>query len=162
MSYTKGEIVHGALAEIGLAEYEFDISPEEIVAGIRRLDSMMASWSDSGIVASYPLTNLYDSAAIDENSNIPDVAREAVITNLALRLAPSYGKQISPDLRVAAKSSLNTLMRFYSRPVERQLPSMPAGAGYKATEYNRFTPPPSDKYVEDVSDTIDLSGGPDA
>lgn len=159
MSFTKGEIVRAALAEIGLAEYEFDITPEELVSGVRRLDSMLASWSDMGVAVGYPLSNVYDATVLEESSGIPDVAREAVVTNLALRIAPSYGKQVSPDLRVFAKAAMNTMLRYYTRPKQVQFPSMPIGAGYKSTQFN-YSSPPADKYVEDVDNSIDISGGP--
>ena len=56
MSYTKGELALAALEEIGIAEYEFDITPEMRQSIIRRMDMMMAEWNIRGITLSYPVT----------------------------------------------------------------------------------------------------------
>jgi len=158
MSYTKGELASAALEEIGIAEYEYDISPEQKQSAIQRLDSMMAEWGARGIKLSFPISKSINSAPGDD-SNIPDWAWEAVITNLALKIAPSYGKVVSAESKASAKHSLNTLYSMFAKPTEMQLPSMPKGAGYKTTEF-RFTPAPGDPYVEQVNEDVDLSGGP--
>jgi len=158
MSYTKGELALSALEEIGLAEYEYDITPEMRQSVIRRMDMMMAEWGARKIRLSYPITK--DRAPNpDEESSIPDWAGEAVITNLAIRIAPSYGKQVSPETKAVARSSYTTLCGVFSKPLEMQLPSMPIGAGYKNTE-NRWSPEPEDPYVKQVDEEIDLTGEP--
>lgn len=156
MSKTKGEIVSAALSELGLADYEFDISTEEVASGVRRLDAMMAYWSSKGVILNY----LFGESASDSDSGLPSVAEEAVITNLAVRLASSYGKQPSPFVLTTAKSALSTLYAFSTRPRERQLSSMPRGAGYKNTE-QPFTDAPEDPYLDTVDNDVDLSGGLD-
>lgn len=158
MSYTKGELAAAALEEIGIADYEFDISPEQRQAVIRRLDTMMADWTGRKIRLSYPLTKT-PSPDPDQESNIPDWAGEAVVTNLAIRIAPSYGKQVSAETKSIAKHGYTTLCGIFSAPIEMQLPSMPKGAGYKTTEF-RYTPVPEDKTLKQVDESFDPSGGP--
>jgi hypothetical protein len=159
MSYTKGELASSALEEIGIAEYEFDISPEQRQSVIRRMDMMMAEWAAKNILLAYPLTKS-QTPDPDEEANIPDWAGEAVVTNLAIRIAPSYGKNVSMDTKAVAKNAWNTICGVFSSPTEQQFPSMPKGAGYKTTEYN-FTPEPGDPYVKQVNEDIDLTGVPD-
>jgi len=158
MSYTKGELVQAALEEIGIASYEFDISPEQIDSGVSRLDAMMGSWTGLGINLSFPIAKGKNSNS-DTDSNIPDSAYEAVVTNLAIRMAPSYGKAVSLDTRDIARRSYNILLKIFAQPREVQLNKMPLGAGYKASE-TRFTYSPKEEYLKDVDDTVDLSGGP--
>lgn len=157
MSYTKGELADGALEEIGIADYEFDVTPEQRQSAIRRLDMMMAVWGGRGIRLSYPITKT-PSPDPTQESNIPDWAGEAVITNLAVRIAPSYGKKVSAETKINAKYGYNTLCSIFSAPVEMQLPSMPKGAGYKTTEF-RYTPVPEDKTLKQVDESFDPSGG---
>lgn len=159
MSYTKGELASMALEEIGIAEYEFDISPEQRQSVIRRLDAMIADWNTRGILLSYPISKEENSSP-DDDSNIPDWSWEAVATNLAIRIAPSYGKQVSMETKVIAKNGYNTLVGDAAKPKEMQLPSMPKGAGYKTTEF-RYTPQPEDQYLKDVDEEFDPSGGPE-
>jgi hypothetical protein len=160
MSYKKGEIVQASLDAIGISDYEFDVTPGELESGVRKLDAMMGYLSDKGVILSYPISDKYDGSASDEESNIPDVAIEAVITNLALRLAPSYGKQVPMELRSTAKTSLNQLYAVSAAPRKRPIPSIPKGAGYKSMD-SPFTPVPQDTALEDVDDTVELSGGQD-
>ena len=63
---------------------------------------------------------------------MPDSSNEAIYTNLGVKLAPSYGKQVMADTKMTAKESYNTLLSRAAMPVEQQLPgTMPAGAGNK-------------------------------
>ena len=157
MSYTKGELVHSALNEIGIADYDFDIAPEQTESGLRRLDSMMAEFNARGVRLGYPIPNTANGSELSQDSNIPDSAWEAVITNLAIRIAPSYGKMVSPDTKITAKKSLNTLYRISSHPGEMQLNVLPRGAGYKAID-RPFTPPPIDPLLNNTDSELDLEG----
>ncbi len=159
MGYTKGDLVEGALTELGIAGNEFDVVPEQMETDLRRLDSMMAEWTNLGILLSYPTNSSPNTSEEGTDSNIPDTAVEAVLTNLALRLAPSYGKQVSPDTRIIAKNSLTYLIGIIAIPQERLLPAMPKGAGFKNTDYP-FTPRPKDRTLEPVNESFDPSGGP--
>lgn len=130
MSYTKRQFVTAALDEIGIASYEFELTAEQLQSALRRLDSMMADWNARGIRVGYPLPSSPESSDIDAETEVPDRCNEAIITNLAVRLGPSYGKQVSPDTKSTAKRGYNLLITVL--PPEQVLPtSMPAGAGSK-------------------------------
>lgn len=159
MSYSKGELAQSALEELGVSGYDFDTSPDQLQTAIGRMDMMLAEWNIKGIRLGYPISKEENSEPGDD-SNIPDWAWEAVITNLAIRLAPSYGKTVSLDTRAVAKNSFTTLCSNFSMPREMQFNSMPRGAGYKGTN-NRFMSNPSDPYLDSVDDDVDLTGGPE-
>jgi len=133
MSYTKRQFVEAALEEIGLADYVFDLSPEQLQSAVRRMDSMLAAWNAIGIRIGYPLTSNPDDADLDTITAVPDSANEAIILNLALRLSPSYGKAIALPTSAAARMAYNTLMSRAAMPAEQQFPStLPVGAGQKS------------------------------
>jgi hypothetical protein len=93
---------------------------------------MMAAWNALGIRLGYPLPSSPDDSDLDEETNVPDSANEAIYSNLAIKLAPSYGKQVMPDTKMTAKESYNTLLSRAAMPMEQQMPStMPSGAGNK-------------------------------
>lgn len=147
MGYSKRQFVTSALEEIGLAEYVFDLQPQQLESGLRRLDAMMAEWNAKGIRLAYPIPSSPQDSDIDAESEVPDSANEAIICNLAIRLAPSYGKQVMPQTMATAKEGFNTLMSRATAPLELQMPSkMPAGAGkkYWRTYNNPFLRPPVD------------------
>lgn len=147
MAYTKRQFVEAALTEIGLASYVFDIQPEQLEYARRRLDAMMADWNGKGIRLSYPIPASPEQGSLAEETNVPDSANEAVILNLAVRLAPSYGKQIMPDTRMIAKTAYDTILQRATAPIELQFPdTLPSGAGnkYWRVADDPFMPTPVD------------------
>ena len=131
MGYTKRQIVDAALTEIGLGEYSFDIAPEQKQEALRRLDSMLAEWDGRNIRIFYPIPGNPEDSDIEQKIGVPAYAWEALITNLAIRIAPSYGKTVSPNTMTTARHALNTLMARSATPPEMQLASIPSGAGHK-------------------------------
>lgn len=155
MGYTRRDLIDGALAEIGYATYAFDMQAEQLEAVKRRLDSMMAAWNAMGLFLSYPIPSTPEASALADETNIPDSAWEAVVINLAVRIAPMFGKTVSPDTKKAAKATLNTLMSIAAMPNEMQFPgTLPLGAGNKGWRgYQAFFPEPSEGLtVGQVSD----------
>jgi len=129
MSWTKREFVVQALEEIGLASYVFDLQPEQINSARIKLDAMIASWASRGLKLNYPLTQDSD---LDEETGVPDAANEAIYKNLAIALAPSYGKVVPPDTRISAKDAYDSLLRLLVNVPQMRLPTtLPLGAGNK-------------------------------
>lgn len=132
MGWTKRQFITQAFEEIGLASYVFDMTPEQMDSAMRRLDTMMASWNALGIRLGYPLPSSPGDSDLDEQTNVPDAANEAIYTNLGIKLAPSYGKTVMADSKATAKASYNTLLSIAALPMEQQFPgTMPSGAGNK-------------------------------
>jgi len=145
MGYSKRQFVAAAFEEIGLASYVFDLQPEQLQSAMRRLDAMMADWNGKGIRLGYPLPGSPQDSDLDEPTLVPDSANQAIITNLAIRIAPGYGKVLMPETKAVAKDSYNTLLQRAAMPPEQQLPAtMPAGAGNKPWRVydNPFIRPP--------------------
>ena len=137
MGWTKGQFVDAAFEEIGMATYVFDLSADQIQGALRRLDGMIAAWNAKGIRLGYPLPSSPNNSDLNDQTNVPDSAYEAIYTNLAIKIAPGYGKSVSPDTKMTAKQSLQTLLSRAAYPMEQQLPStMPAGAGNKPWRYD--------------------------
>jgi len=138
MSWTKREIVQNAFEEVGLASYAFDLQPEQFQAGLRRLDNMMATWNSRGLRIGYPLTDSPSGSDLDQDSNVTDEAIEAIVSNLAVRLAPMLGKTVSPDTKATARGAYMALLSRRSAILERRIDvnSIPAGAGTKYWRFN--------------------------
>ena len=145
MSWTKRQFVVQAFDEIGLAAYVFDLTPEQLQSALRRLDAMLALWNAKGIRLGYPIPSNPQDSSLDEATDVPDSANEAIYTNLSVRLAPSFGKTVSTDTKASAKLGYDTLLSRAAMPMEQQLPgTMPAGAGNKPwrnTDSPFLTPP---------------------
>jgi hypothetical protein len=63
---------------------------------------------------------------------------------LALKIAPSFGKQVAIEVKVSAKQAYDTLLQRATAPIQMQLPrTMPAGSGRKPWHFdNPFVRPP--------------------
>lgn len=132
MGWTKRQFVEQAFDEIGLAGYTFDLQPEQLQSALRRLDTMMATWNAKGIRLAYPLPSSPQDSDLDQKTEVPDSAYEAIYTNLAIRIAPSFGKQVAIEVKTTAKQAYDVLLQRAAAPIEMRLPStMPVGAGHK-------------------------------
>lgn len=155
MGWTKRQYIEQAFTEIGLAGYIFDITPEELNTALRQLDSMIAKWNGRGIRLSWPMPSSPENDDLDDATNVPDAANEAIYCSLAVRIAPTFGKTVGGQTQFFAKEGYDLLLSRAAEPIPKQLPhTMPAGAGNKPWRNNDspFIRPPIDP----------LLAGPDA
>lgn len=159
MSWTKRQLIEQAFEEIGYASYAYDLETEQLEAGLRRLDSMMATWNGRLIKLGYPLPETQDDSDLDQDSRIPDRANEAVYLSLALRIAPIVGKAVSAETKMSAKLAYNEMLRWAVQPKEMQMPStMPAGAGNKPwRDDDPFLQPLDDRTIDAPVDTLEFN-----
>jgi hypothetical protein len=150
---TKRQLIEAAHAELGLADYVFDLPSEQLQLALRRLDAMMADWNGMGVRLAYPIPGSVEGGDLDADAGVPDRAWEAVVTNLAIRLAPSFGKQVAAETKAGAERGLNMLMGKVPPP-EMTLGRIPAGAGNKPWRWNL------DPFLEPAQPTLDA--GPDS
>jgi hypothetical protein len=160
MPFTKRDIITQAFEEVGLAAYVFDLQPQQLEGALRRLDAMMATWNGKGIRLGYPLPSAPNASDLDQDTNVPDAAIEAMILNLAIRIAPGYGKTVSPDTKASAKNAYNQVMARAAIPVEMQLDAMsiPSGQGNKGWRYynDPFLRTPVDPLTVGPDSVLDL------
>lgn len=159
MSWTKRQFVTQAFEEIGLAAYVFDLQPEQLQAALRRLDAMMARWNAVGVRLGYPIPSSPENSDLDEETNVPDSANEAIYTNLAIKIAPTVGKAVSSETKASAKMAYDTLVMISAIPPEMQLPGdMPSGAGNKPWRFDEtFLPDPTDPLLAGNDGEIDFN-----
>lgn len=132
MSWSKRQYIEQAFYEIGLAGYMFDLSQEQLQSALRQLDMMMSTWDAKGVALGWPIALSPDNSDLDTMAGDHPWANEAIYTNLALRIAPSYGKSVGQDTRTNAKFSYDALLLQAARPRQMQYPgTLPAGAGNK-------------------------------
>ena len=150
---TKRQLVEAAHAELGLADYVFDLPTEQLQLALRRLDAMMADWNGMGLRLGYAIPGSVEGGDLDTEAGVPDRAWEAIVTNLAIRLAPSFGKQVSPQTIASAERGLNMLLGKVLPP-EQTLGRLPAGAGNKPWRWQL------DPFL--ITDAEPIAAGPDS
>jgi len=131
MSWTKKQLIIAAFDEIGIASYEFDLQQGQYESALNKLDSMMASWNGKGIRLGYPLSSSQEASELDGDSLVPDWSYEAVYLNLALRLAPSFGKVVMPELKQHAKDAYDLIVTRTNEMPKVRLSGMLSGQGSK-------------------------------
>lgn len=125
--WTKLDVIKEAFAEIGKAAYDFDLQPEDLQAALRKLDSMMATWGGAlGVRIGFSGGD--GKGSLDASTEVPDWAYEALYLNLALRLAPGYGKQPMQQTMMGAKAALDAVRIRTTQPQPRKIGGY-AGAG---------------------------------
>ena len=132
--WTKGQLIAEAYGELALAGYEFDITPDEQQAGLRRLDAMMARWDSQGIRIGYALNASPDGSDPADASGVSAECVEAVYMNLAVNIAASKGKALAQSTKAAAKTAFDALLSAVVRgqTTQQQLAGgTPKGAGLK-------------------------------
>ena len=141
MGWKKRDFVTQAFDTIGIAGYVYDLEPEQLESARRQLDSMMALWSSKGIKVGYPLSETPNTSDLDDVTQVSAEANEAIYQNLALRIAPGFGKSISPGLQIMAKQSYDALLIKAAMPGQMQFPgNMPMGAGMRGRQHYSTMP----------------------
>lgn len=146
MSWTKKQLAKLAFSELGLARYAYDLRPEQWQEAVAVMESMVAAWNEEGIRIGFSVSSDPESVDPDVASGIPDWANRPVYMNLAIALAPRYGKTPSSFTAAAARSGYDALALRMAMPVGRQLPAgTPVGAGNKPWSLDvPFTRQPED------------------
>lgn len=152
MGYTKQQLIEEAFSEMGMAEYVFDLSPEGLQGALRRMDAMLASWYGLGVSLGYLLPVSPAESNLSDASGLPDWAVEAVVTNLAIKLAPSYGKQVNPATKANAKAAYDVVLKRCAMPGEMRRRAMPAGAGHKTVWSNSV-------FLPETPESLDTGSG---
>jgi len=154
MSESKRRVIENSLGKIGYNTYTFDLQPEHYSDALSILDGMVAQWGLVGNYVRAPISDNPDDSDLDEDSNIPVAFLEAVKCNLALALAPLYGKEPSRQLIQQAKDGKDMLLIHAAKPEEMQYRSnTPRGAGNRARGYFR------ERRFYEVKDRIRTRGG---
>lgn len=130
--WTKQQLIEAAFDELALAHVVFDLDADTLESALRTLDSMMAEWAGApGISIGYVLPATPDDSNIADDSGIPDSANRPVYTNLAVQLASSRGKTLTPQTIAAATRGYNALLGAAVTPVGQSSGLPIIGAGNK-------------------------------
>ena len=132
MAWTKRAIVETAYEEIGVsAALGYDVTPEQMALGLSRLDALMEELYQQGYRLTYNAPAEYRGGDLDDDSGIPAGANQAVYLSLALRLAPTIGRQVSMETKAAHRTAMNAIAIGPATlpTVRRDTDAVPAGAG---------------------------------
>ncbi len=123
---TNLEIIEDALRDIGVISEIESASAEQGQFALRRLNLIMETWKEDDIDIGY-----FAQTSTVDTVPIPDWAELAVVSALAVAIAPKFGASISPELAVVIDNSVNTLKRkvLSEKLTGADMSHLPVGAG---------------------------------
>jgi hypothetical protein len=119
---TASEVITAALGQTLTRAGDIPLEANETAQGIFQLNNMMASWS---LALGYTKVT-----SMSDTITTPDYAIDAMVQNLAIRIAPSFGGMVDADLRENARQSKKDMLRQAVRIGPAKMPStLPRGTG---------------------------------
>lgn len=122
---TAGDVIKYALQQILVQESEADLEPDEYADSIAQLNRMMAAWEAQGIDLGYTSVD-----NVSDVVSVADGALDGIISSLAIRVAPMFGRPIPGDLREWNREAMQAvrLLGQYLPPSEMPY-TLPKGSG---------------------------------
>jgi hypothetical protein len=101
---TANQVITDAYQEILVQADEQSMSDANMQAAIRTLNRLMLKWDVSGMPLGFTIiTNVSDTVTVS------DGALDAIVANLAVRLAPQFDRNVSIELAAAARSGMKSI-----------------------------------------------------
>ena len=124
------EVIDAALGLTLTRSSDIPLEPDETQQALFQMNNMMASW---GLSLGYsPVTSTSDTITT------PDFAIDAMVQNLAVRLAPAFGGLVDVDLRENARQAKRDLLRQAVKIGPAKMPrTLPRGTGNNRVFRNR-------------------------
>ena len=142
---TAETIIGDAFSEVTNSGDEAPIKADDMQFAIRTLNRMVLSWN-------FPIgwTVIVNPADL---ITVTAIAEEALVKNLAAKLAPAYDSIVTTELKGAARGSLASLRRAVITIQPSRLPSrLPTGTGNALT--STFYPPQGAELINEDGASI--------
>lgn len=142
MMITKIDLISMAYEHIRISGLTSQASNEDVVLALNVLESMMAELESRNICTNY---NFEDQPEINDDAGIDLWMKNAIETNLAIRLISSFGKDVPPILANQANQSLSNLSSRSATVRQTSYPNrMPRGSGntLRRNRWRRFNRKP--------------------
>jgi hypothetical protein len=127
----KGEYIQAAYQQIQVSGITSKPTPVEEQTALNRLNGLLLDWENKGLLLGWNV----GAGDTSDDSGLPDWAYEAVITNLALKILPLYGKVATKDQRDEAGDSYQSITLNCINNMEYP-DTMPVGAGNQRYGYS--------------------------
>ena len=117
--------INRALAILTIKSGETELTDNEKDDALIHLNAMMMEWDALGYHLGY-----LNPQTTDDEMGVPDWSQTAIWYNLAVRIAPEYGKAVEPSIEFHARNGMKSIMTKTMDPIFTVYPSiLPTGAG---------------------------------
>lgn len=133
MTETAGDVIKSALQEILKQASEAPLEPDEQRDAILYMNRFMTQIAAQGIALGYTIVT-----STTDEITIPDGAINGLVFNLAIRLAPQFGKIVDQTLRDNARDGIDAMRHIAVKKGRTFFPStLPRGSGNEDTHTDR-------------------------
>jgi len=131
------EVIEDALREINVISEVGSASPEQGKFGLRRLNQMLALWRETMDID----LGYFSQSATTGTMPTPEWAELAIVTGLAVTMAPKYGATISQELAMVAAQSIGAVQTklIVEKKKGVDLSYLPVGSGHYGRGTNILT-----------------------
>lgn len=123
---TNLQIIEDSLRDIGVISEIESASAEQGEFSLRRLNLVMEAWKEDDVDIGW-----FSQTSTADTVPIPDWAELAVVSALAVAIAPKFGASVSPELAFIVDTSVNALKRkvLSEKLTGASMSHLPVGAG---------------------------------
>ena len=130
---TARQVVNRAAEEIGVKTAEAELEPADAQVIFDRMNDILIEWADTGLTPAF-----VEVFSLDDEIGVDRHAIGAASYALAMRIAPSFQRLVTPDLRDSANTTLQALERSVVHIGDIALPdTLPVGSGNECGEIFR-------------------------
>lgn len=115
---TYNEVIKRALQRLAVLQTGDAGDGDQYLDGLHSMNEMVNGWRNKGVYLNF--NNVEDTAGGD-TTTFDDEDIAAVVDNLAVRLAPDYGKTITPVLAASASSGFSGLYAKYGPSISMRV-----------------------------------------
>lgn len=135
---TAKSVIESALLEIVVHSANQELDPSEFQTGVLYLNRLMAKWDADGYALGYTVvSNLSDPITVN------DGVIAGIVKNLAIALAPQYGKAVPPELSRGAADGFRVIQKLSINLIPTPFPTtLPIGSGNEGFRTDRHFFPP--------------------
>lgn len=137
MTTTVQQVIDDSLREINVISEVASASAEQGKFVLRRLNQMMAMWAATKDLD----LGWFDQTDTNDDMPTPEWADLAIITGLAVAIAPKYGASISQELAMIVDSSISGVQSklIIEKKTKVDLSYLPVGSGHYGRGNNILT-----------------------
>lgn len=124
---TKIDFINKAYSRLRISGITVQPTPENVATALDRLENMAAEWNSRNITSGYAFEQNPDTST---PHNVPREWWNAFESNLAVSLAPDFGKEAPAGLQMEARGSYSTIVAQTAPIPQVQYPTrQPIGSG---------------------------------
>lgn len=152
MTETAESVIDDTYLTLGVKPAEQPLEAHAFQQGVRFLNRMMERLDAEGVSLGFTVVS-----NPDDLITVSPGAIEGIIFNLAVTLAPSFSKIVTPELALNARDGMDAMLRLAENNPPARFPcTLPIGSGneWRGSQIDPFYPCPEDSTLTEDNGNI--------